>query len=206
MRSLLVGVMAVAVGFGVVLGIGFCWQPASEWGVVGGLTICLISLGIAFPLLGISPWAGVERWWRGRSARPVVLTGGRPENRAAQIAYELNSAATATCEHLVPMERAMRGSGMDARLLPESDFESVIAVKCRIYPVGLKRAFSLPEFVYYEERYHPERWQFDNPRANVVCEKCREAGRRSGIEVLHPDLCGAETRWFPSIPPEEGTA
>ena len=103
-------------------------------------------------------------------------------DRAAHIAYEVNLATTATCEHLVPMERAMRRSGMDARLLP------------------------LPEFVYYEERYHPERWQFDNPRANVVCEKCREAGRRSGIEVLHPDLCGAETRWFPSIPPEEGTA
>ena len=44
MQSSLVGVMAVAVGFGVVLGIGFWWQPGSEW--------------------------GVERWWRGRSARP----------------------------------------------------------------------------------------------------------------------------------------
>ena len=55
MRSLLVGVMAVAVGFGVVLGIGFWWQPGSEWGVVGLLAICLISLGLAFSLLGISP-------------------------------------------------------------------------------------------------------------------------------------------------------
>ena len=65
----------------------------------------------------------------------MVLTGGRPENRAAQIAYEVHSATTAKCEHFVPMERAMRRSGMDARLLPESDFGSVIAVKCRNYPV-----------------------------------------------------------------------
>ncbi len=200
MRGLLVCLTAVAVGFGVVLGIGFWWQPGPEWGIVGGVAICVISLGIALPLLGISPWEGVARWWRRWNTKATVLPVGRPDNRAEQIAYEVNSSVTATCEHLVAMERSMRRAGMDARLLPEAEWGPVIAVACRINDTGLQRAFSLPEFVFYEERYHPERYQFDNPRAEVVCGKCRETKGRSGILVLHPDECGADTRWFPSAP------
>ena len=198
--------MAVGVAFAVVLGIGFWWQPGAEWGVVGGFAICAIAVGIAFPLVGVSPWAGVGRWWRGRGAKAVVGSAYRPDDSAERISYEVNSSKTATCEHLVPMERAMRRSGMDVRLLPKSEFGSVISAACRINAAGLRRAFSLPEFVFYEERYHPERWQFDNPRADVICGKCREVNRRSGIEVLHPDLCRADTPWFPSIPRDESTS
>ena len=94
----------------------------------------------------------------------------------------------------------MRRAGMEARLLPESEWGPVITVACRINFAGLQRAFSLPEFFYYEERYQPERSVFYNPRAEVVCGKCGEARRRSGILVLHPDECRADTRWFPSAP------
>jgi len=192
--------MAVAVGFGAVLGIGFWWQPRPEWGVVGGVAVVVISLGVAFPLLGVSPWEELGRWWRGRSRKATVFPAARRDEWAKQVGYEVNLGVTATCEHLVAVERSMRRAGLEARLLPESEWGPVIKVVCRINFAGLQRAFSLPEFVVYEERYQPERYEFDNPRADVICGKCREAKRRSGILVLHPDECGADTRWFPSSP------
>ena len=170
MRNLLFCMMAVAGGFGVVLGIGFWWQPGAEWGVVGGVAVGVIGLGLGLRWLGYSLMVR-----SGRAVAPVAtVMPGRP----AEI-----------CEHLAVVEGAMREAGLEVRTLPESEWGPVIAVRCRVSPLA-----TWPEFVVYEERYQPERYEFENPRADLLCTKC---GRRGGISVLHPDEWRGDTPWFP---------
>lgn len=115
-----------------------------------------------------------------------------------QIAYDRNPSLTATCPHLKPIEHAMRTAGIAARLQTRSWKENyaplaVIEADCRVNQAGLRRAFALPEFVSYVEGYSPERSQFDNPFARLLCTGCQSA-----IELVHPEWPRPATRWFPS--------
>ncbi|MCX6606205.1 MAG: hypothetical protein NTV52_21795 [Acidobacteria bacterium] len=184
MRNLLFCMMAVAVGFGVVLGIGFWWQPGAEWGVVGGVAVGVIGLGLGLRWLGYSSKEHAHNGLasarqEGRVPRPFepCLRGlcALPVRRGravAPVATVMPGRPAEICEHLAVVEGAMRGAGLEVRRLPESEWGPVIAVRCRI-----DRLAELPEFVVYEERYQPERYEFENPRADLLCTKC---GRRGG--------------------------
>jgi hypothetical protein len=120
---------------------------------------------------------------------------------AAQIAYLGNLNATASCIHLQPVEHAMRVAGISVRLLEVSPHAPIVTAICRINEAALRRAFALPESIYYKEGYEPERTPHDHPRADLICLTCIESDReRCDILVLHPDECRPDTRWFPSPP------
>src|SRR5262245_58276086 len=88
---------------------------------------------------------------------------------AAQVAYHNDRNATAACVHLQPIERAMRMAGIDVRLLEMSEYQPIIMADSRINEAELKRVFALPAFIQYQEQYQPERSEWDNPRADIMC-------------------------------------
>src|SRR3954465_6676307 len=127
MRNLLAAMVAVAIAFVVVLGVGFRIQesireiPATLFGLTAGIGIALIAGAIYCLLAGISPWASVARQIRRIGNRPAKRHAPVPAQRidrrsAAQIAYDENPDATASCAHLQPIERAMRLAGVDVHL------------------------------------------------------------------------------------------
>jgi len=78
----------------------------------------------------------------------------------------------------------------------------IVKANCRINLPALMQVFSLPS-IYYKEGYQPERHEFDNPRADLICRECLTAAReRCDILVLHPDECRPDTPWFP-LPPAQ---
>jgi hypothetical protein len=203
MRTFRAAVLAVAVAFAVVLGLGF-WihrQPQTisddVFGWIAGISIGAIAVVIFCGLRGIAPWKTLARAATPQSPLPSRV---RP-NDAAQSAYRENSNATATCVHLQPVERAMRHAGLDVRLLEASEYRPAIRAACRINEGALRQAFSLPDSISYREGYEPERYAFDNPRADLVCAICLQSNRtRCDILVLHPDEWRTDTPWFP-VPP-----
>jgi len=117
-----------------------------------------------------------------------------------QIAYNENPNLTATCVHLQPIEHAMRAAGIMTRLLTgtwDQNFAPLPKVRahCRINEPELKHCFTLPASVRYEEKYEPERYETDNPWAQLSCVACQSA-----IKLVHPEWPNALTKWFPSAP------
>ncbi len=139
-----------------------------------------------------------DRGRRKQRSRPVPQVDRRT---AEQIAYDENPEATAACIHLEAIERAIRAAGIVVRRSGKHEYWPVVTADCRIHETELRRVFALPETIFYKEAYQPERYEFDNPRADIFCAECLKADRsRSDIMVLHPDECKPNTRWFPSSP------
>ena len=103
-----------------------------------------------------------------------------------RVEYDLDSHATACCQHLSPIERAMRKAGIDVKL---SGYEYVIA-DCRIDAERLKQRFRFMEPTTYQEVLMYDRGAED-PVARLVCE-CRSA-----ITVHHPQRAPDGTPVFP---------
>ena len=123
-----------------------------------------------------------------------------------QIAYYENPAMTATCAHLQPIERAMRSRGIDLRLVmpPWEKFVAIpMKVKgdCCINEAELWRQFAVPECVEHKTGYQPERSEFDNPWAALVCSSCA-----SSIDLVHPEWPRKSTAWFPVAPGQTNSA
>jgi hypothetical protein len=125
-----------------------------------------------------------------------------------QIAYADNPNATATCPHLQAVERGMRASGVDCRLIVASwktETTPLFRVRadCRINEPELRREYFLPESIRYQEGYMPERSAYDNPWAELACTECASS---AGIDLVHSEWGRATTKWFPRAPvdPREG--
>jgi len=123
-----------------------------------------------------------------------------------QIAYHENPAMIATCPHLQPIERAMRSRGIDLRLVmpPWEKFVTIpMKVKgdCCINEAELWRQFAVPECVEHKTGYQPERSEFDNPWAALVCSSCA-----SSIDLVHPEWPRKSTAWFPVAPGQTNSA
>jgi len=117
----------------------------------------------------------------------------------AQIAYHEDKSMTATCEHLVEVERAMRKAGIATRLLttPWRELATLASIqaRCRVNEVELRYRFTLAPSVHYEEGYQPERHEHDNPWAALSCDQCQ-----SRIDLIHPEQGPADIPWFLSEP------
>jgi hypothetical protein len=199
---------SVMVAFVVVLGFGFWFhqKPAGVsdevFGGAAALALVAISFALVRLLTGLAPWD-----WRGirgthlLASRPVKMRPSpRAEARArAEAAYLEDLNATATCQHLQPMERAMRAAGIDVRLNELSGYGPVIKAVCRINDRELRRVFQLPPSVYYREGYEVDRGEYGTFRADIFCGYCaKNDPPRCDILVVHPKQCLETTPWFPS--------
>lgn len=108
----------------------------------------------------------------------------------ARAEYELDPAATACCEHLVPIESAMRRAGLQVRL----GSPGTVSADCCIDQESLVREFSLPEGVGYTEVYSRDRSGDDPPHALLFCPACE-----SRLWVVHTGEARAGTPTFPSV-------
>jgi len=106
----------------------------------------------------------------------------------AQIAYDLDPDATATCRHLRPVEAAMRAAGLEVRLIAPPQ----VRAPCRIDEPALWTQFEHPRSVSYLEMFLGGRAAEDDPVAYLRCEGCQAT-----IDVLHPNLARGETPVFP---------
>ena len=58
----------------------------------------------------------------------------------------------------------------------------VVTAACLINEVELRRMFALPASIDYKEQYQPERYEFENRRADIFCADRLQADRsRSDI-------------------------
>jgi hypothetical protein len=110
-----------------------------------------------------------------------------------QILYDENLTMVATCAHLQTIEYAMRLAGLKVRLnLLIPSVPASVTTYCRINEEELKRRFLPAESIHYREYFQPERSEWDNPTADLLCTECR-----SRIFVVHPREAREDTPWFP---------
>lgn len=106
----------------------------------------------------------------------------------AQIDYDLDPAMTVTCEHLQPVERAIRLTKIKMRRHAGAD----VGVACALDPASLAKSFALPRSVRYEEPPPHDRASADSPVALLRCATCR-----SSIVGWHPSTAGPHSPVFP---------
>jgi hypothetical protein len=200
LKKTLIAMAAVPVAFTVVLGFGF-WvhdrglnMDDSTFGLLAAIAIVVISFGIFGSITGIRFWPIVRTFPQSIPRTPYVPR----ELSAAEIAYPLDLNMTVSCAHLAPIEKAMRLAGIEVKYQAENMYRPIVKANCRVNLPELKRVFALTDNVFYKEGYEPERFEFENPRADIFCLECLKSDRaRSTIGVLHPDECKPETVWFP---------
>ena len=117
---------------------------------------------------------------------PLVARGEDWSDR--NIAYYENPAQLATCEHLQPIERAMRGQGIDVRLFKAQD----VSAMCHIDFPALQQLLNAAPPVHYTAYYQGSYDAYDRPTAFLICEE-----HRSMIHTVHPDLAGQNAPRFP---------
>jgi hypothetical protein len=133
---------------------------------------------------------GLRALWQRRSIR--VRNEQRDivaEHNARVAAYESNPHAIACCEHLAPIESAMRRAGL--RVQPGG--QGSAAVNCCIDMDALTRQFTVPESVQYHEMYSPDRSGLDPPHATLYCTACQ-----SRLWLVHVGEAKPETPTFPA--------
>jgi hypothetical protein len=205
--------IAVAAAFTVVLPLGFWLRPRvpsisdNTFGLIAGIAIPVLAIALFCAILRISPWkptlSALDQILFFRFARratpPPAPRVHKPS--PAQLAYASDCNLTASCRHLEPIERAMRLAGIHVQLLEGSPYAPVVQATCRINLAALTQVFAIPPSIVYKEGYQPERSEFDNPRADIICRECLTSDRaRCDILVLHPDEWLPDTPWFPSAP------
>ena len=101
-------------------------------------------------------------------------------------AYADNPAATRTCPHLEPIERALRTAGIF--VYPPAGTAWTVTAQCTINEAGLRVQYALPASVVYSE-------YFDHRDADA-CLEC--AACKSRIWTDHPII--DRKNWFPAKP------
>lgn len=107
----------------------------------------------------------------------------------AQIAYDMDPEATATCRHLRPIEAAMRRAGLNLKLETETRVSADGVVDER----ALRAQFQPPRSVRYVEAYLGGRAVEDDPVAFLRCETCE-----SIIATTHPRMMRPGEAVFPA--------
>ncbi|MBC8086700.1 MAG: hypothetical protein H7Z40_05505 [Phycisphaerae bacterium] len=106
----------------------------------------------------------------------------------ADIAFNVNPAATFVCEHLRPVEQGLRAQGILMRLGAPLQLRA----GCQVNADSLVRAFHLAGPVAYRELPFKDRSLLDPDIAVIECESCN-----SFIQVVHRDSAKPDTPWFP---------
>ena len=133
---------------------------------------------------------GLRALWQRRSIR--VRNEQRDivaEHNARVAAYESDPHAIACCEHLAPIESAMRRAGL--RVQPGG--QGSAGVNCCIDMDALARQFTVPESVQYHELYSPDRSGLDPPHATLYCTACQ-----SRLWLVHVREARPGTPTFPA--------
>lgn len=130
----------------------------------------------------------------GKPVGPTTFMSGqveasRPLNHEADPGW--GKPATVTCEHLRPLEQAIREAGLTVAVRGALD----IAADCRVNPYALSHQLGVLALALYYERHIVDRSFYDPMQAFFYCEACQ-----SHIHVVHPDEASAATPWFPKPP------
>jgi hypothetical protein len=124
--------------------------------------------------------------WRGHAVR----------RRAAErwtgdgIAADLDPQALACCEHLQPVERALR------RAVPgvEQQAERHVYAPCQLDVSALRRKYTLADCVRYEEPVYRDRQGDDEPGSQLRCIACQ-----CTIRAVHARVAREDTPVFPGL-------
>jgi hypothetical protein len=200
LRIQVAAVLAVGLAFAVGIPMGFVLRPK-----LAGVSddVFGAALGIAIPAAAVvMTWLFVGAPMPRRRVRVQLSPIQQAEQAriiAEQEAYAASSAQTACCPHLRAVEAAIRAAGVKTHLLAWSATDRAVWAQCRIDEKALRRQFDLPRWVAYEEGYYSDRDQNDTPRADLVCQRCRDAGTPgSSIVVIHPESYSENAPWFPA--------
>jgi hypothetical protein len=183
-RLVLLVMAGVGSGIWVALAVGF-WlhdQPVPSE-LDAGLVPAALVLTVTLTLVVRAAWQ--RRASRLRNERRDIVA----EYEAAAARYESDPDATACCEHLAPIELAMRRAGLHV----QSGQQGSAGAPCCIDMHGLSRRFSLPASVQYHEWYSPDRSGDDPPRASLYCTACQ-----SQLWLLHAREDRPDTPTFPA--------
>jgi len=123
--------------------------------------------------------------WGGTRKHAELVEQGQPWSDA-QISYDLDETALATCEKLQPIEREMRSSWVDVRFL----WGTRVEASCTIDVASFVQRFGPPA----RHSHPPDHGRtYEDPRAALIsCDECE-----SRIETVHPLEATAQTPTFP---------
>ena len=187
-RGLIVGVAGFGAGVWVALTLGFRlnedYVPQElERGFVPAAVVLIASVFLGLRAL----------WQHRRRVRAYEQRDLVAEHQAFLAAmapkYDLDPHATACCEHLAPIESAMRATGVKMRLAGPS----AVTAECCVDAEALARTFAPPANVSYQEWYARDRAPEDPPASLVYCATCP-----SNLWVLHATERRRDTPMFPS--------
>jgi hypothetical protein len=187
-RGLIIGVAGFGAGVWVALTLGFRlnedYVPQElERGFIPAAAVLIASV-----FLGLRAIWQERRRVRAYEQRDLVA-----EHQAFLAAmapkYDLDPHATACCEHLAPIESAIRAAGVKTQLAGPR----AVKAECCVDAEALARAFALPENVSYQEWYGRDRLPEEPPASLVYCATCP-----SNVWVLHATERRADTPTFPS--------
>jgi len=113
-----------------------------------------------------------RRYWE-------MIQAGESYWTPARVEYDLNPQATTCCQHLAPIESAMRAVGIRVRL----SAVGIADAWCRVEMSALGKRFDLSERVQYLEPQAYDRSMEDPPQAYLQCAICE-----SRLRVAHPSV------------------
>lgn len=183
-RSVLLVMAGVGSGIWVALALGF-WlhdQPVPselDAGLVPAALVLIATVTIALRA------ALQRRAIRLRDEQRDVVA----EHQAAVAVYESDPDATACCEHLAPIELAMRRAGLRV----QSGRPGAASAPCCIDMEALSRRFVVPASVEYQEWYSRDRTGDDPPHAMLYCKACQ-----SQLWLVHVREATPDTPTFPA--------
>lgn len=220
-RATLFAAAGVASGFWVVIALGFRLhdQPAPaglDQGLIPAALVLIttVSLGLRaiwrrrgwrVPVLSArrdareqaEAMAKRQAWLATMAADPrrqryaAMVEAGDNFWTPERVEYDLDPHATVCCEHLAPIESAMRAAGLKVQLAGPG----TVGAECVVDPEALARKFSLPEGIGYQEWYSPDRSGDDPPHALLLCPP-----HYSRMWVVHAREASPGTPTFPSAP------
>jgi WD40 repeat protein len=187
--GLLLAMTSVAAGFLILLGAGFLlFGGAQGFGIspvrmVGGGV--MLAVGVLA--------AQVRRHTReGSKARSAPNPGAEAATQFTPVQQPPFQAHPAPCEHLKPIDTAMRAAGISVRPIAGSGLRA----SCRIHVPSFEHRFGQQNTISYAEYFQPERHFEDNPTARLICTHCG-----SILYTLHAFESTPGTQWFPAGPP-----
>lgn len=120
---------------------------------------------------------------------PRSATSHSANESVARVAYRQDQSSLATCEHLRPIERAMRMAGLELRL----DSRLTVDAPCAIAEKEFVRRCRPGPTVHFRLHADSGRSYEDPPIASLTCHACG-----SLIYVVHPQAAVGSTPVFPS--------
>ena len=140
-----------------------------------------------------------RRWLEAMAADPrrrvyaERIAAGEPFWTPDRVEYDIDPEKSTCCEHLAPLERAMRRAGVRLRLDGVGRADAVVSTD----EAAVRARWPLPRSVCYEERIARERSVDDPPVARWFCADCqsvlcvRSARTEAGLPAFPPAVAGS---------------